>query len=282
MESLDFTKPSHSEIYDPEAAIAFFKSAGKVENVAAGATFFVEKQHRGFFVKDDRMYLLLEGAVALTVGRKTIDIIKPGEIFGEIATICHSPRSATAVAKTACRVVSLDPSQLEKAITKTPAFALMLMSILINRLRLTVSVLSMSNALPAGVADNQCRVFDQAALADLARELGDPVPLRIPANSVVLKEGEPGIRMYVVLEGTVVVSVKGKALERIAPGGAFGEMSLVDSGVRAASAVAETHCSLMAINRETFLTFVKTKPGFAMSLLKLLGERLKHVTTYLA
>ncbi len=282
MESLDFTKPSHSEIYDPGAAIAFFKPAGKTENVVAGATFFVEKQHRGFFAKDDRMYLLLEGEVALTVGKRTIDIIKPGEIFGEIATICHSPRSATAVAKTACRIIALDPNQFEKAITKTPAFALMLMSILINRLRLTVSMLSMSKVLPAGVADNQCRVFDQAALVALARELGNPVPLRIPANSVILKEGEPGIRMYVVFEGSVVVSVKGKTLERIAPGGAFGEMSLVDSGVRAASAVAETHCSLMAINRDTFLTLVKTKPAFAMSLLKLLGERLKHVTTYLA
>ena len=100
MEDLDFTQPSQSPIYDPAAATAFFKSAGTVENVAAGKEFFAEHQQRGFFSAADRMYLLLEGAVVLSAGGKSLDTVHPGEIFGEMATITNSKRSATATPAT--------------------------------------------------------------------------------------------------------------------------------------------------------------------------------------
>ena len=90
MENLDFTQPSASPVYDPAAAKAFFAASGKVENIEAGKTIFVERQKGGFFTADDRMYFLVEGAVALTLGGKSLDTVKPGEIFGELATITDS------------------------------------------------------------------------------------------------------------------------------------------------------------------------------------------------
>ena len=162
LEDLDFTKPSQSSVYDPAAAKAFFEAAGKAEDVPAGTKFFAEQQRQGFFSSADRMYLLLEGAVVLSIGGKSIDTVSPGEIFGEMATITNSPRSATATAKTACRVIALNSGQFQKAIQNRPGFALMLMSIMIDRLQLTLARLAMMKALPDTPAANARRVFSDA------------------------------------------------------------------------------------------------------------------------
>ena len=285
MEDLDFTQaspsvaqPSQSPIYDPAAATAFFKSAGSVESVAAGETFFKEQQQRGFFSAADRMYLLLEGSVALSAGGRSIDTVKPGEIFGEMATITQSKRSATATAKTACRVIALDSGQFQKAIQKAPGFVLMLMSIMISRLRLTLARLAMTKARPAMAGGDEHRLFDDAMLDEIAGNLGSPQPMRFTAGQSIFKAGESGMLMYLPREGRIAITADGRTLEHVRPGGVFGEMALVDSAKRAANAVAETDCALMAVNRKQFLELVQTNPAFGLLLLKVLGQRLQAAT----
>jgi CRP/FNR family cyclic AMP-dependent transcriptional regulator len=278
MEDLDFTQPAQSPIYDPAAATAFFEAAGSAENVAAGATFFVERQQSGFFTADDRVYLLLEGAVALSVGGKSLDTVKPGEIFGELATITNSRRSATATAKVECRVIALDGRQFQEAIGKTPGFALMLMSIMLDRLRLRLARLTMMKTLPAGFADHERRVFDDKTLDEIAGEIGNPGLLRFTAGQPIINAGEAGVLMYLPRAGRVAITADGRTLEHVGVGGAFGEMALVDRKTRAASAVAETDCALMAVNRKQFLELVQINPAFGLSLLKLFGQRLQAAT----
>ena len=280
MDDLDFTKPSQSPIYDPAIALTFFKSAGTNESVAEGETFFVEKQIRsGLFRKDDKMYLLVEGEVSLVIGKIVIDTVRPGEIFGEMAAISELPRSTTAVAKTACRVLSMGMSRFQEALRRMPEFALMLMSIMIDRLRRTDAMLSMSDVLPNAAARHEGRVFEPAVLADLLREAGDLVPRRFMPGKPIMTAGETGLYMYVVLEGSVAVSVRDRVVERIGPGGALGEMALIDNSPRAASAVAETGCTLLPISRNDFLTLIKNKPSFGMFLLKTIADRLRFVTS---
>lgn len=282
METLDFTKPSQSPIYDPAAAAAFFKAAGAAESVAPGTVFFTERQQRGFFSADDRMYLLLEGAVVISVGGRSIDTVNPGEIFGEMATITHSPRSATATAKSACRVIALDGGQFQKAIEKTPGFALMLMSIMIGRLRLALARLTMMKARPDKVADDERRVFDDDTLDEIASRLGNPPLSRFMPGQTIIKAGEAGVLMYLPRSGYVTITAAGRMLERVGVGGVFGEMALVDRASRAANAVAETECELMSVNRKQFLELVQTNPAFSLSLLKLLGQRLQAATSQLS
>jgi CRP-like cAMP-binding protein len=282
MEDLDFTtKPSESPVYDPAVATAFFEATGTPETVAAGKTFFVERQQRGFFGAKDRMYLLLDGVVVISVGGKTIDSVKPGEIFGEMATITHSKRSATAIAKSACRVIALDSDQFEEAIKQTPGFALMLMSIMIDRLRLTLARLTMMKALPGELASDVRRVFDDSTLDEIAGELGNPGLLRFTAGQSIINAGETGVLMYLPRQGRVAITADGKVIEHVGAGGVFGEMALVDRAARAATAVAETDCALMAVNRKQFLELVQTNPAFGMSLLKLLGQRMQAATVQL-
>jgi CRP-like cAMP-binding protein len=82
--------------------------------------------------------------------------------------------------------------------------------------------------------------------------------------------------MYVVLDGRVAISIRGAVIERVGPGGVFGEMALVDQSPRAANAAAETDCSLLAINRTVFLSLVKSEPTFGISLLSSMAERLRN------
>lgn len=274
MEDLDFTRPAKSPIYDPAIAREFFESSGTAESMAQGGSFFVEDQ------KSDNMYLLLEGEVSLIHGKKVIDIVKEGEIFGEMAAISRLPRSATAAAKTACRVISLDAERFQSAIQRTPEFSLMLLNIMINRLRLTIAMSAVSKAPSDEEKWRERSVFDKRLLADLARELQDRPPAHCPLNKVIMREGEAGVFMYVVHEGYVAISIRSRIVERVGPGGIFGEMALVDQSPRAASATAETDCSLLAINRNDFLALVKTKPAFfGIALLKAVAERLRYMTS---
>lgn len=278
MEDLDFTRPSESPVYDPAAAKAFFEAAGKPESIEVGKTFFVERQGGGFFGSDDRMYLLLEGAVALTLGNKSLDAVKPGEIFGELATITDSKRSATATAKIACKVIALDGKQFQKAIGKTPGFALMLMSIMIDRIRLRLARLTMLKAIPDRKGTSERRVFDDSTVREIVRNLGNPAPLKFAAGRTIINAGDKGVTMYLVREGHVTIMAEGKTIERVGIGGVFGEMALVDRATRAASAIAETDCAVNAVNRKQFLDLVQGDPEFGLSLLKVLGQRLQAVT----
>ena len=278
MEDLDFTQPSESPVYDPVVAKKFFEGGGVAEQVEAGKTFFEERKGGGFFASDDRMYFMLEGAVALTVGGKPIDTVKSGEIFGDLATILGSKRSATATAKTACKVIALDGKQFQKAIGKNPGFALMLMSIMIDRLRLRLARLTMLKQIPDKLASGERRVFDDSTLNEISENLGNPRLLKFTAGQTIINAGETGVMMYLPREGRVSITVEGKTIEHVGPGGVFGEMALVDRAARVANAVAETNCSLMAVNRKQFLDLVQTDPAFGLSLLKVLGQRLQATT----
>ncbi len=88
-----------------------------------------------------------------------------------------------------------------------------------------------------------------------------------------------GARMYLLLDGEVTLSVGNKTIGTVAKGEVFGELALVDQSPRVATAMAETDCTLLGINRIDFMNLVKTKPAFALSLLKALSERLRFMTS---
>jgi CRP-like cAMP-binding protein len=272
MEELDFTRrPTKSALYNPAVARICFESLGEIGLVTRGEVFFTENQNT------DRMYLVDEGEVSLTRGGKAIDVVKAGEIFGEMAAISQLPRSATAAARTACRVISLDASQFQRAIQRMPEFALMM--ILFNRLRLTLSMLAMSKSLETADEANARRLFDDRLLQGLLAATQHRPPQHCPLNKVIMQEGEVGMFMYVVLSGRVAISIKSRIVEQVGPGGVFGEMALVDQSPRAATATAETDCDLLSINRGDFLKMVKTNPVFVVSLLKAAADRLRDMTS---
>ena len=271
-------RPAQSALYQPALALEFFKAAGRPEAFAAGKPIFVEEAgSTGMVPEDSRMYLLVEGEVTLTVHQKPTFAIGKGEIFGEMGSISHLPRTATATARTDCKLLSLDEKQFQSAAAKAPEFALMLMNIIIARLLETVATLTKGGALTDKDRWNRAAVFDVKVLGDLRREFDDKTPVSHPAKKVIMKEGDKGMFAYLVLEGAVAISIEGKIVEKVGPGGIFGEMALVNQNSRVATATADTECSLLQINRNELMDLIKTKPAFAISLLRSLAHRLRFM-----
>ena len=298
MEDLDFSaKPAprpeavarasaqvaaQSPLYQPAVALEFFRSAGTVEEKPAGKPCFSENEKAGgLFSKNARMYLLLEGEIGLMIRNKFFGVVKPGDVFGELAVIAGLPRSATAMAKINCRVLSLDEKQFHVALEKKPEFALMLMSIMVQRLRQSIAKLGAGKPL-TGSAAERSDILDRKSLASLQQELGMPEPAAFEVGKVVMSAGAVGALMYVVLAGRVAISVGNSVIEHVGPGGMFGELALIDRSARAATATADTDCKLLAINRNDLLKLVKSRPAFGASLLKSTALRMQQVALQVA
>jgi CRP-like cAMP-binding protein len=94
-------------------------------------------------------------------------------------------------------------------------------------------------------------------------------------RGVVFVKGDRGEFAYLVKTGSVEIRSSGRAMELVCPGGLFGEMALIDSGPRSASAVALGTTELIVIDRATFERIIQEVPDFAMSVMKLMSRRLR-------
>ena len=75
---------------------------------------------------------------------------------------------------------------------------------------------------------------------------------------------------------TVEIHLRGAVVERVTPGGVFGEMALIDGKPRSATAVAAVDCSVAAINEKRFLRLVEQTPSFALRMMQVITERLRR------
>ena len=265
--------------YNTSVAMEFFRFAGKPKTFAKGRKIFAENQ-RGipFLLMPNRMYLLLDGEVGIFARDKPVGTIRPGQIFGEMASIDQGPRTGTALARSACRVIALDDRQLRAALGRYPEFALMLMSVMINRLRESIG--RIGSGLPAARTKwMQPTPLRKDLIEDLARVLGPEANLSYDTGNTIVREGQVGVLMYVVLKGKVGIRAGETLLETVGPGGIFGEMALVDRTPRLASALAETNVRLLAINRAAFLNLVKHSRRFAASLLAAVSARARYAAS---
>ncbi|MFN2168024.1 MAG: cyclic nucleotide-binding domain-containing protein, partial [Anaerolineae bacterium] len=85
-------------------------------------------------------------------------------------------------------------------------------------------------------------------------------PLVLPAGSVIFEKGQAGDVMYVVLDGTVDITVDGHQVDQLSPGDLFGEMALVDSSPRSATATAATDAKLAEVDLRRFQFLIQNTP----------------------
>jgi CRP-like cAMP-binding protein len=81
------------------------------------------------------MYLVKAGEVEIVKHGQVIDTVRPGEVFGEMALIDDSPRSATARARTDCQLAPVDEYNFLFLVQHAPYFSLQVMRTLASRLR---------------------------------------------------------------------------------------------------------------------------------------------------
>jgi CRP-like cAMP-binding protein len=81
------------------------------------------------------MYVVLSGRVDVILGNTVVETIGPGGIFGELALLNASPRSASIVAHDDCRVFPINEERFYSLVQEHPDFSLHVMNIMAERLR---------------------------------------------------------------------------------------------------------------------------------------------------
>ena len=107
----------------------FFQDSTDTIAFGAGATIFAEGD------PGEAMYVVQSGTVEIRQAGAPVNTLGPGEIFGELALIDQSPRSATARASSDCRLVALNEQRFLFSIQHSPLFALEVLRTLARRLR---------------------------------------------------------------------------------------------------------------------------------------------------
>lgn len=109
----------------------------------------------------------------------------------------------------------------------------------------------------------------------------------IPRGHVVFREGQPGDRLFVVLDGKVKISRSASdgrenMLALLGPGELFGELSLFDPGPRTATATALTDATLASLDHEELRPWLRARPEVGEQLLAALAQRLRRTNAAMA
>jgi CRP/FNR family cyclic AMP-dependent transcriptional regulator len=94
-------------------------------------------------------------------------------------------------------------------------------------------------------------------------------------GGVVFIKGDAGDIAYVVASGSIEIRESGRVIETMGPGELFGEMALIDSEPRSASAVAVGATELLVIDRTEFDRRLREEPDFAINVMRLMARRLR-------
>ena len=122
------------------------------------------------------------------------------------------------------------------------------------------------------------KLLDESERADLEAVLERR---ELAAGETVFSFGEPGESLYIVAAGSVELFVKDNAGAKIVltacgPGEPFGELSLFDGGARTATAIALEPATLLALDRDDLLAFLRRHPDAALDFLTTMGQRIRN------
>jgi CRP/FNR family cyclic AMP-dependent transcriptional regulator len=137
-------------------------------------------------------------------------------------------------------------------------------------------------------------MFTGLAPRSLEQLLAITSEVRFPVGKVLFRTGDPGDRLYVIVEGRVRISrdVPGmgeEALAVLGPGDAFGELALLDDAPRSADAHVHESCTMLEIRKDKLehLLYTNRDIGYEVlwNLVRYLSTRLRETTdkvTFLA
>jgi hypothetical protein len=100
----------------------------------------------------------------------------------------------------------------------------------------------------------------------------------LPAESVVVTQGEFDDRFYLVVDGVVHILREERLLAEMGPGDFFGEIALFEGIPRTATAVTRTRVRLLRLERTDLMRLIEEMPAIAITLLQTLSRRLRELT----
>lgn len=97
------------------------------------------------------------------------------------------------------------------------------------------------------------------------------------ADEFIFYQGDPGIGLYIIREGEVIISRESEAGDKVTlavfqKGDFFGELALIDNDTRSASAIAKTDAKLSVIFKSDLDEFIEKYPKKGIRILKGIAE----------
>jgi len=118
-------------------------------------------------------------------------------------------------------------------------------------------------------------LFERVSEAGIERLARSGAEIECEPGQVLILPGDAGSGMYVILDGTMRVEMRGGLHVELEVGNFFGEAALlVPSAVRGARVRAATAARCLSIPRDDFLALVESEPPLALAMLRELARRL--------
>jgi CRP-like cAMP-binding protein len=127
-------------------------------------------------------------------------------------------------------------------------------------------------------------LFTGLSDADLERLAATVQEQRLAPDELLLREGDVGDAMFVVVSGELEVTKRAGATEqplaRVGPGAIQGEIAALQGSVRQASVRAVTEVEVLRIPREGLLALLDSGPDAALALVRTVLERLRSLESF--
>ncbi len=219
--------------------------------------------------RGDSFFVLARGRVAVLREEgdgesRRLATLHDGAIFGEVAVLRGAPRGATVVAERDCDLLEFHQEALRAASDEVRTIGQALESF--ARERLLQNLFSTAPLF---------RPLTHKQRLDLMRRF---VAREISAGEVIVREGDVGEGIYLVLLGEVVVEKSGGrgAMEvaSLGPGDVFGEISLLHDRPVTATVRARSHGTVLFLARHYFQRLLSAVPAIREYVEELGDERL--------
>jgi CRP/FNR family transcriptional regulator, cyclic AMP receptor protein len=112
-----------------------------------------------------------------------------------------------------------------------------------------------------------------AEVASIADELD------VPPGRELIREGERGREFFVLVDGSAVVTRRGRKVNEVGPGSWLGEIALVAHVPRTATVTTTSPVRLLVVTEQAFAGLMTRIPGIAVKVLQSVGERLAEFQT---
>ncbi len=119
-------------------------------------------------------------------------------------------------------------------------------------------------------------LFSNMPLSGLEHLAGATEEAIYSAGESIIREGEYGDSMYLIVDGEVRIHIGEKELSVFNEKDYFGELSIIDGEPRSASASAHTDCLLLKINKEEFNEILKQHSDSALAIIQALTRDLRN------
>lgn len=214
-------------------------------------------------------FAIARGTVAVTKhlaqgGETRLATLHEGAIFGEMALVSASPRSATVTAESDCDLLEFDREALAAASRDVATVAVALDKF--TRERLLNNLLATAPLF---------RPLDRKQRFDLIRRF---TAHDVAAGVLIVEEGSQGRGLFMLLAGEVDVSKRDAhskvLLATLGPGDVFGEISLVNAEPTSASVTAAKQSTVLFLGKEIFDRLIEAVPSIGEYVRELGEERL--------